>query len=238
MNTKFQSQILAAALVLASTSVSLQPTYAASNAVVNNGSVTLTSSKIDYRAVWDQIYALLKAGKVNQAMSVADQAINAAPDSAVPYVMKALVMYNGNVASETILPQLNKALSISPQCTDALYLRGLVYEDLNELQNAAQDFDTCIALDNHDLDSLRESIAIKFALEDWNGVVSVSQVAIENNQVTDGMVYFARAFAEFKIGQTSAAIADFKQSESLFVAANDSKHAELVSKILEKMQAA
>ncbi len=76
MNTKFQSQILAAVLVLASTTVSLQPTFAASKSVStpiyasSNGTVVS-----DDNALWDQIWKLLDAGQSEQAMTSVNQAI-------------------------------------------------------------------------------------------------------------------------------------------------------------------
>lgn len=236
MNTKLQSRILAAVLMLASTSVSLQPSFAASNNVSKTVYATPASSSVDYNTVWNQIYALLKAGNGEEALKIANQAVDTEPNSPVPYVMKAFVMYSSKADCKSILTQLNKAIALKADYSDALYLRGLVFEDMNDLQSAGADFDACIALNNHDLDAINESLSVKCALKDWNGMLSVLSIEFANNQV-DGMAYFARAYAEFQLGQTSAAIADFKQAQTMFVAANDTKDAQAVAQILQQLQA-
>lgn len=234
MNTKFQSRILAAVLMLASTSVSLQPSFAAAKDLTPV--VSTASSSVDYNTVWNQIYSLLKAGNGAEALKLANQAVDAEPNSPVPYLMKAFVMYSSKADCKSILTQLNKAIALKPDFSDALYLRGMVYEDMNDLQSAGADFDACIAIDNHDLEAINESISIKYALKDWNGMLSVLNIEFANNKV-DGMAYFARAYAEYQLGQTSAAIADFKQAQTMFVAANDTQDAQTVAQILQQIQA-
>ncbi len=236
MNKKFQSQALAAILVLASSAASLQPTFAAStSAKAPASATTLKASSVDNKALWNQVKSLLTAGNFDEALKVIDQAIKQDSKNAPAYVMKAVVMLNAKQSSELVLAQLNTALSIAPDYSDALFLRGIVYEDMEDLDSAGKDFDACIALDSHDLQAINESLNVKCRQQDWNGMLSVLQIQFANNEV-DGNAYFARAYAEYKLGQTAAAVADFKQAQSMFIAANDAQDAQTASDFLNKIQ--
>ncbi len=69
-----------------------------------------------------------------------------------------------------MLEQVNIALSLDPNYSDALFVRGNIYQAMNDLQNAVKDFDACIALSNHDVQALEASAQIKYQLKDWNGI--------------------------------------------------------------------
>lgn len=237
MNIKFQSRVLAALLVLASCSVSIQPTFAASTAITAPVSGSLNATTVDNKALWNQVSELVKSGDIQKAMAIINQAIKTDPNNSTAYMIKAVVMCNAKQAPGLVIEQLNIALSIEPDYSDALYLRGLMYEDLGDLKHAGADFDACIALNVHDMDAIAESIQVKYAQKDWAGMLEVLKVEFANNEV-DGMAYFARALAEYQLGQTSAAIADFKQAQSMFTAANDSKDAQTVANILQQIQGA
>ncbi len=237
MNTKLQSQILAAVLVLASTTVSLQPSFAASKSISTTISASATSAVVSNdNALWEQVWKLLDDGQGEQAMSSVNQAIKDNSKNATAYVLKAIIMYTAKGDTSAMLEQVNIALSLDPNYSDALFVRGNIYESLNDLQNAVKDFDACIALSNHDVQALEESARIRYQLKDWAGMLAVLNIEIANNKV-DGSVYFNRAYAEYELGQTSAAIADFKQAQSMFVADNDTKDAETVAQILTQLQA-
>lgn len=238
MNTKFQSQILASILLLASTTVSLQPSFAASNSVSTAISATTTSAVVSNDdALWEQVWTLLDDGQSDEAMTTVNQAIKDNSKNATAYVLKAIIMYTAKGDTKAILEQINVALSLDPNYSDALYLRGSVYESTNDLQSAVKDFDACVALNCHDVQALDESTKIKFQLKDWTGMLATVNIEIANNKV-GGYVYFNRAYAEYQLGQTSAAITDFKQAQTMFVAESDEKDAELVSHILSQLQAA
>lgn len=236
MNTRFQSQVLAAVLVLASVTVSVQPTYAASTQVTKAAATATLGSTVDVDSLWSQVSSLLKAGNFDQALSVANQAVQTDPNNSAVYVIKAFVMYTASADSQSTIAVLNTALSLQSDNSDALFLRGLVYEDLKELDSAGKDFDACIALNNHDMGAFSESLKIKYAQKDWNGMLAVLNIEMANNQV-NGEAYFYKAFAEYQLGQTSAAIADFKQAQSQFVAENDTQDAQTVAQILQQLQA-
>lgn len=238
MNTKIQSQILAAVLVLASSTVSLQPAFAASNSVSTAIAASPTSAVVSNdNALWDQVWKLLDNGQGDDAMAAVNQAIKDNSKNATAYVLKAIIMYTAKGDSSAILEQVNIALSLAPNYSDALFVRGNVYESMNDLQSAVKDFDACVALNCHDVQALDESTKIKFQLKDWTGMLATVNIEIANNKV-GGYVYFNRAYAEYELGQTAAAIADFKQAQTMFVAESDTKDAELVSQILTKLQAA
>ncbi|HEY9730846.1 MAG TPA: tetratricopeptide repeat protein [Drouetiella sp.] len=236
MNTKFQSQVLAAVLVLASATISVQPSYAASSQVTKTVSATTLAGTVDTDSLWNQVSSLLKAGNFDQALAIANQAIQADPNNSTAYVIKAFVMYTASADSQSTITVLNKALDLAPNNADALFMRGLVYEDMNDLASAGKDFDACIALNNHDLGAFSESVKVKYAQKDWNGMLSVLNFELANNQ-GDGEAYFFKAIAEYQLGQTTAAVADFKQAQSMFVADNDTKDAQTVAQILQQLQA-
>lgn len=238
MNTQLHSQILAAVLVLASTTVSLQPSFAASKSVSTAISASSTSVVVSSdNALWDQVWNLLDNGKSEDAMSAVNQAIKANSKNATAYVLKAIIIYKSHGDSSAMLEQVNIALSLDPNYSDALFIRGNVYESMKDLQSAVKDFDACVALNCHDLQALDESTKIKYQLKDWTGMLATLNIEIANNKV-GGYVYFNRAYAEYQLGQTSAAIADFKQAQTMFVAENDTKDAEAVSQILTSLKAA
>ncbi|MBS1955074.1 MAG: hypothetical protein JST89_12880 [Cyanobacteria bacterium SZAS-4] len=238
MNTKFQSQILASALVLASTTVSLQPSFAASKSVTTAISASATSAVVSNdNALWDQVWKLLDNGQSDDAMAAVNQAIKTNSKNATAYVLKTIIMYTLKGDTSAMLEQVNIALSLDPNYADALYVRGNVYEAMSDLQSAVKDFDACVALNCHDVQALDQSTKIKFQLKDWSGMLATTNIAIANNKV-GGYIYFYRAYAEYQLGQTSAAISDFKQAQTMFVAESDTTDAELVSKILTQLQAA
>lgn len=237
MNTKFQSQILAVSLILASTLPSLQPVFATSKAGALPVSTAFANVAVKTASLWKIVRSLANAGKINEAMSAVDQALNADPKNGTLQVMKAFVMYKAHEKSSSVLAQINLALSMTPDDVDAIYLRGLVYEDMNELQKAGRDFDTCIAMDNHNIDAINESLKIKFATQNWSGAVSLLNFYIANNKV-DGTAYYARAFAEYRLGQISEAISDLKKAQSLFIADNQQQDAQSIAEMIKKLEQA
>lgn len=237
MNTKLQSQILASVLVFASTLTSLQPAYASSQSGAMSVSTTFANTAVKTDSLWKIVKSLANAGKIQEAMNAVDQALQADPKNGTVQAMKAFVMYKSHAKSEAVLAQINLALSNTPDNVDAIYLRGLVYEDMNELQKAGRDFDTCIAMDNHNIDAVNESLKIKFAMKNWSGAVSLLNFYIANNKV-DGTFYYARAFAEYRLGQISEAINDLKKAESLFIADNQQDDAKTTAEMIKKLEQA
>ncbi len=236
MNTKLYSQILAAALTLSSAVSALQPAQA-SGCFEPNKSTIAASSTVNVETLWKIVNSLLKAGKMQAAMNAVEDALKADSKNSELYLMKAYVMYNANAQSESVIAQLNIALSLSSNNLNALFLRGVVYEDMKDLDHAVKDFDTCIAMDNHYVSAIKESINIKFKMKNWVGAMNVLNLYIANNKV-DGTAYFERAFAEYKLGQISQAISDLKQAKAMFIAANDMENANTASKMIEDLQRA
>lgn len=235
MNTKFQSQILAAVLLLASTSVSLQPTFAADQLVKTTFSASSKSVVSNDIKLWVTVSDMLDQNKRDEALAVVNQALQDNENNATAHVLKAIVVFETNHDTITAISELSTAIALDPKYSDALYIRGVIYKDAGDTKKAEADFDTCIALDNHDCQAMGQSLSIKYANKDWNGMLNVLNIEIANNPV-GGNAYFNRAFVEYQLGQKDAAIADLKQAQTLFMAANDTEDAQAVANALSDIQ--
>ncbi len=234
MNTKLQSQLLSAILVLVATTAPIVPTYAASTPV-HTTAISANAVVTNDSALIDTITALLKDGKVTEAMTAVDQAISANSSNATAYLCKGMILYVDKADNAKVLEQLNMAVSLAPNYGDALYTRGCVLREMNNLPAAVQDFDAVIALDNSDTDAMQASTEIKTSLKDWKGLIANFNIQIQNNQ-SNASAYFNRAYCEYMIGQNDQAIADLKQAQTLFLAANDAAGAKAAGDAISQVQ--
>lgn len=160
------------------------------------------------------------------ALSFAEQAIKLAPENGFAYVAKgrALLARNALVDAEAAL---TKAISLNPKDVEALYWRGVTYNQLSNSEKAYQDFDAITKIDPALVQPYIEKGIIHgnkseldLALKDFEFAVQLNSADASSNKLV-GMVFYHMAQADSALKYLNKAIQlDPKNYEAYFYKAS------------------
>jgi len=166
----------------------------------------------DFSAVTSEALKLEAQEKYEDALSLLDGAIAKAPQTAELYYFKAHVLFNGKKDTGGAVENLDKAVSLKPDYSDAYFLRGLVRKEIKRPGKAIEDFGKAIELSSapaaftergelYILTGKPDEAAADFAkalavnVEDDRAQTGMGMALKEKGETAEALNYFEKACA-------------------------------------------
>src|SRR5205085_7224819 len=110
------------------------------------------------------------------------------------------------------LQYYNNALRIQPSSTEAFYNRGLLYQNMGELEKATNDYEAILKLDRNYADAHYNLGYIDLAFKkDYNSAITHFTDAIRiNKQYAEA--FYNRGVAYDFLGDRKSAVKDYRQA--------------------------
>ena len=110
------------------------------------------------------------------------------------------------------LQYYNNALRLSPKSTEALYNRGLLYQNMGELDKAIEDYNSILKIDNSDASAHFNLgyIDLAFKKNSQSAIMHFTDAIRTNNQYVEA--FYNRGVCYENLGEIKSAIKDFNSA--------------------------